>query len=399
MKHEININKNARTHTKIQMNAGGRGESPELLKTLSDILNHGGNSQVARMAAGSQLKNHLDAKDPTVKLEYQQRWRSIPEETRNYIKKNVSAILGGLQATSTLKPLVEQAMPTLIELMYDSSVVVRDTAAWTFGRICEIVPEAATNETFLKPLLKSLIDGLKAEPRVAANVCWAFTGLAEASYEQAEVDGVQPETYVLSPYFEFLVQNLLETTDRPDGAQANLRSAAYEALMELIKNSPKDCYGTVQRTTMVILERLNQVLAMEHQIQNHSDRAQFNDLQGLLCATLQVGGAKMFSDCISIFQHCFMLTILEQSVLRKMTEEDAPQISDPIMNALLSMFNSNSCKAGSVQEDAIMAVSTLVEVLGEGFIKYMPSFLPFLCMGLKNHSEYQVSNLTIAQFR
>ncbi|CAB0002025.1 unnamed protein product [Nesidiocoris tenuis] len=501
MKHEININKNARTHTKIQMNAGGRGESPELLKTLSDILNHGGNSQVARMAAGSQLKNHLDAKDPTVKLEYQQRWRSIPEETRNYIKKNITleamksdvndialqgiefwsnvsdeevdlqieeaeaaemgrpptrtsrfyakgalqylvpvvlskltkqeefddedtwnpskaagvclmllatccednivqyvlpfvqqnikstdwryrdaalmafgAILGGLQATSTLKPLVEQAMPTLIELMYDSSVVVRDTAAWTFGRICEIVPEAATNETFLKPLLKSLIDGLKAEPRVAANVCWAFTGLAEASYEQAEVDGVQPETYVLSPYFEFLVQNLLETTDRPDGAQANLRSAAYEALMELIKNSPKDCYGTVQRTTMVILERLNQVLAMEHQIQNHSDRAQFNDLQGLLCATLQ-------------------------SVLRKMTEEDAPQISDPIMNALLSMFNSNSCKAGSVQEDAIMAVSTLVEVLGEGFIKYMPSFLPFLCMGLKNHSEYQVSNLTIAQFR
>lgn len=54
---------------------------------------------------------------------------------------------------------------------------MRDTAAWTFGRICEIIPEAAINETFLKPLLESLITGLKAEPRVAANVCWAFTGL------------------------------------------------------------------------------------------------------------------------------------------------------------------------------------------------------------------------------
>lgn len=47
------------------------------------------------------------------------------------------SILGGLE-TDTLKPLVEQAIPTLIELMYDSSVVVRDTVAWTFGRICEV---------------------------------------------------------------------------------------------------------------------------------------------------------------------------------------------------------------------------------------------------------------------
>lgn len=47
------------------------------------------------------------------------------------------SILGGLE-TQTLKPLVVQAMPKLIELMYDSCVIVRDTAAWTFGRICEV---------------------------------------------------------------------------------------------------------------------------------------------------------------------------------------------------------------------------------------------------------------------
>ncbi|XP_014251654.1 importin subunit beta-1 isoform X2 [Cimex lectularius] len=275
------------------------------------------------------------------------------------------SILGGLEP-HTIQPFVEQAMPTLIELMYDTSVTVRDTAAWALGRICEIVPEAAANETYLKPLLEALLSGLNAEPRVAANVCWAFNGLAEAIYEKAEsIKPDQPETYMLSPYFEFIVHKLLETTDRVDGAQANLRSAAYEALMEMIKNSPKDCYVTVQKTTMVILERLNQVLAMEQQIQSHSDRAQFNDLQSLLCATLQ-------------------------SVLRKMTLEDAPKISDAIMNALLLVFNSNSIKFGSVQEDALMTVSTLVQVLGEGFITYMPAFKPFLFMGLKNHVEYQV---------
>ncbi|XP_038219337.1 importin subunit beta-1 isoform X1 [Zerene cesonia] len=275
------------------------------------------------------------------------------------------SILGGLEA-NTLKPLVENAMSTLIEAMYDTSVAVRDTAAWTFGRICEIVPEAAINETYLKPLLESLVNGLKAEPRVAANVCWAFTGLAEAAYDAADCgDDSKPKTYCMSTYFDFIIQRLLETTDRQDAAQHSLRSAAYEALMEMVKNSPTDCYVTVQKTTMVILERLQQVLQMENHISSQADRSQFNDLQSLLCATLQ-------------------------SVLRKMTPEDAPQISDAIMTALLTMFAGNAGKAGGVQEDALMAVSTLVEVLGEGFLKYMNAFKQYLYVGLKNHQEYQV---------
>ena len=71
-----------------------------------------------------------------------------------------------------LKPIVEQAMPMLIELLKDSSVVVRDTAAWTVGRVCEILPDAVINEQSLQPLLLALGDGLTAEPRVASNVCW-----------------------------------------------------------------------------------------------------------------------------------------------------------------------------------------------------------------------------------
>ncbi len=50
---------------------------------------------------------------------------------------------------------------------------------------------------------------------------------------------------------------------RSDGHQNNLRSAAYEALMEIVKNSAKDCYPAVQKTTLVIMERLQRVLQME----------------------------------------------------------------------------------------------------------------------------------------
>lgn len=134
--------------------------------------------------------------------------------------------------------------------------------------------------------------------------------------------------------------------------------------MEMIKNSPKDCYAIVQKTTLVVLEKLERVLQMENMIQVSTDRAQYNDLQSLLCATLQ-------------------------SVLRKVTSEDAPSISDQVMSALLRMF-STSGKAGGVQEDALLAVSTLVEVLGDNFMKYMEAFKPCLIVSLKNSEEYTV---------
>jgi len=128
---------------------------------------------------------------------------------------------------------------------------------------------------------------------------------------------------------------------------------------------------TVQKTVMIILERLQSVLQMESRIQSQSDRTQFNDLQSLLCATLQ-------------------------SVLRKVEAEHAPQISDTIMSALLQMFQSSvNNKTGGVQEDALMAVGTLVEVLGEGFAKYMEAFKPFLLIGLKNVAEYQVCHTAV----
>jgi len=141
--------------------------------------------------------------------------------------------------------------------------------------------------------------------------------------------------------------------------------------MEMVKNSPKDCYDTVQKTTVIILQRLQQVLQMENHIQSQSDRVQFNDLQSLLCATLQ-------------------------SVLRKVEPAHAPAISDTIMTALLQMFQSSTqTRSGGVQEDALMAVATLVEVLGDGFIKYMEAFKPYLLIGLKNTAEYQVCHAAV----
>ena len=71
---------------------------PELLKKLSDVLKHGGNSPVARMQAGIQLKNALYSKDHLLQEQYRTRWLQFPQDVRLYVKKNVSFV----QTTSCL---------------------------------------------------------------------------------------------------------------------------------------------------------------------------------------------------------------------------------------------------------------------------------------------------------
>lgn len=61
------------------------------------------------------------------------------------------------------------------------------------------------------------------------------------------------------------------------------------------------------------------------------------------------------------------------------------------MQALLQMLSGPGGRSGGVQEDALMAISTLTEVMGDGFAKYMESFRPFLIAGLQNTSEAAVS--------
>lgn len=262
---------------------------------------------------------------------------------------------------------VSQVMETLISIMHDETVQVRDSAAWTIGRVCECVPLAVLNAQFLMPLLQALVEALQEEPRVATNVCWAFSSLGEAAHDNAPMsdDEDDPSTYCLSMSFEVIVSKLIETTDRQDAGNSNLRSAAYEALMDLIKYSAKDCYPVVQKTTLHMMGKLQQVLQLDVGAADGAIRQQVADLESLLCATLQ-------------------------SLIRKVTSQDALSIADTVMTALLMMFTSASGQIGGVQEDAIMTVSVLVEAIKGEFVKYMDAFGPYLKMTLKNFSDHQV---------
>lgn len=63
----------------------------------------------------------------------------------------------------------------IIKLMQsDQSIQVKDSAAWTIGRVCEQVPSTVLQQEMLNHLLPALTDGLERETRVATNICWVI---------------------------------------------------------------------------------------------------------------------------------------------------------------------------------------------------------------------------------
>lgn len=115
---------------------------------------------------------------------------------------------------AVLTPLVNQALPLLIDMMGDSNAHVKDTTAWTLGRICDLLISTIKPDVHLHPLISALVRGLEDSPRIVSNCCWALMNLADqlSLYYGDESEG--QTSGPLSPYFEGVVGALLQVTGR-----------------------------------------------------------------------------------------------------------------------------------------------------------------------------------------
>jgi len=278
------------------------------------------------------------------------------------------SILEGPSAQS-LAPYMSPAIDAMIRMMADPSVPVKDTAAWTIGRICEhhtssILPQH-WQAMMCAPQVEGgegegvLLTGLKDDPRVAANVCWALHNLAEQLEETRS-----EQTNALSPLFVVIARALLVASERQDAAEHNLRCSAYEALNTTLQNAAEDTRPQVEQLLPVILKRLEDTFKM--QIVSNDDREAQIELQGLLCGTLQV-------------------------ITQKLGPNAAP-FADNMMQLFLQVFGA---KNSTVQEEALMAVGAVANATDMTFEKYMPHFRPFLSLGLSNYEEHQVCAVAI----
>ncbi|MBA0616059.1 hypothetical protein Godav_016143 [Gossypium davidsonii] len=268
-----------------------------------------------------------------------------------------------------LIPLVNVALNFMLSaLTKDPNSHVKDTTAWTLGRIFEFLHGSAVDSPIItqancQQIVAVLLQSMKDTPNVAEKACGALYFLAQG-YE--EVGPSSP----LTPFFQEIVQSLLTVTHREDARESRLRTAAYETLNEVVRCSTDETAPLVLQLVPVIIMELHNTV--EGQKLSSDEREKQSELQGLLCGCLQV--------------------IIQKLGSSESTKYLFLQYADQIMGLFLSVF---ACRSATVHEEAMLAIGALAYATGPDFAKYMPEFYRYLEMGLQNFEEYQVCAVTV----
>ncbi|KAK4631923.1 Importin subunit beta-1 [Fulvia fulva] len=289
--------------------------------------------------------------------------KNLRSEDWHYRDAAVSAFGAMMEGPDekVLDPLVKQALPVLITMMADSSVQVRDSAAFALGRICEAVSDSIDPNEHLQPLITSLFQGLASHPKMASSCCWALMNLADRF---AGEPGCQ--TNALSQHFQASVQHLLQLTE---STQDNmLRTAAYEVLNAFVTNAANDSVQMVASLSEVVIDRLEKTVPMLQQVVSVEDKLTLDEIQTSLSSVIL-------------------------AIIQRLENEVAPQ-ADRIMTLMLGLLNALPPKS-SVPETVFATIGSLANALEQDFEKYMPSFEPFLIKALNNQEEAQLCSVAI----
>jgi importin subunit beta-1 len=261
----------------------------------------------------------------------------------------------------TLDPLVKQALPVLISMMSDPVLQVQDSAAYALSRICDYCSDSIDPDTHLQPLMSSLFTGLMNSPKMAASCCLALMNLTERFVGE---DGASQNP--LTPHFQACVTSLLEVTEK-QGADNQLRTAAYEVLGGFVANAALESLQIVAELSNVIIQRLENTLPMQKQVVSIDDKISLEELQTSLASVL-----------LAIVQR------LEQNI--------APQ-ADRVMQANLEVLNVTGNTG--VPEVIFQIVSAMTNALAGDFLKYMDSFAPYLYNALGNQESAEMCSLGV----
>ncbi|KKA27570.1 hypothetical protein TD95_001451 [Thielaviopsis punctulata] len=261
-----------------------------------------------------------------------------------------------------LEPIVSNGLAALIEMMGDSNLIVKDSTAYTLGRITEACPEAIDPKTHLEPLLKALFSGLATHPKMASSCCWALMNLAERF-----AGDLSSQQNALTVHFNESVQNLLQMSSQAS-CDSSTRTAVYEVINAFVQNSALESMTSVAELSDVILKRLEDTVPMQTQVVSVEDKITLVDIQTSLCSVLQ-------------------------GIIFRLDSEIAPQ-GDRIMQISLQLLATAGAKS-TLPEAIFSVISALSTVVGDGFLKYMEAFSPFLYNALGNQEEPALCSIAI----
>ncbi|KAK9322183.1 armadillo-type protein [Lipomyces orientalis] len=252
----------------------------------------------------------------------------------------------------TLAHVIGQALPPMLSLMNDPVLQVKDTVAWCLGRIADLVIEGINTETHLPEIMKALIIGFQDHPKVLTNCCWTLINLTE----QLGQEGPYSQTTPLSPYYDALLQGLIQASTRTDNENSS-RTSTYEALGVLASCSAADTLPLITNVSAVIVQRLESTLTMQAQLVGMDDRSNLEELQISLLSVLT-------------------------NIIRRVSPNDR-NTSDRLMTLLLSLLQQRLPNS-LIEEDIFIAIGSVAGAVQENFNVYLEAFIPYLMKALED---------------
>lgn len=252
---------------------------------------------------------------------------------------------------SALVAMVGQALESILNLINDEFLQVKETVTWCIGKIADTVIDSL-DEQRLPQVMNCLAIGLQQHPKVWTNCCWALINILE----QKCGNSVGSPTSVMSQYYEAFVPMLVMLSSRPDNEYSS-RASAYEALSAFVTFSADDSLPIVQNIALEVMSRLQELFGMRELVVSVEDKTNLEDVQVNILALLT-------------------------NVIRRL-KSDVVSESDRLMEIflkLLSLQDENSL----IDEDVFIAISAVADATGAGFEKYMNAFYPFLVKALQN---------------
>lgn len=268
-------------------------------------------------------------------------------------------------STDALRPYLSD--PSLLKLfmdhMRDANVVVRNSTAWTLGRVCWLhIGAVITDQARFDAVFGAFVQGLQDEPRVATSCAWGLKCMTEAIDDELRNNGQQTASPI-TPHFGNLVQALFASGEKP-GCPARQRKGMYQTLASLVHCSSPDCIAQVSNVTVMCLDRIEGMLAAT----SFPDKKDADELESLISG--------LMTECVS-----------------KLGEQIAP-IADRVCAAYLNLYQKGA--GAAAQEEAILGLGTFATALGNNTVmRFATSIVPVLHACIANFSELDVCKAAV----
>lgn len=264
-------------------------------------------------------------------------------------KKSACVALGMVlegPSLNKIKPIIQETLQSLLLSTIDENVMVRESAAWTVSRICDLQFKSISSQPIFNQILQAAVNSLKDVPRIACHACWALIKLIENS---------ENNRLFKADIFKPVMQSLLQAASRSDvPTEHNLQIASFTTIDKLIEFSADDCVPIIE-------SQLPEFISM---LKHSSTSADNENLQISLASNIG-------------------------SALKRVRAE---YMSDQLIQSLIEAIIQSFAVRNSVHEEGIQTIGQLANLIEAKFANYLAVCAPYIAYALQKQDAVGLCN-------